>query len=363
MIFDFEDGRTVKYDFATKLCIGIKGKPVKGLQSQLSGITMNQIIECCTNEKYAKFLKFVQNRYPNYISNIGTILSKVPYYSNFEQIFSAGFDEIVSRDFTKPINYIPKSLIKIAKDKKIKISDRFCDYWKRNPDAHYLAYQLNYMSLTDDDVNKILSIESYDYVDKNRIYYSYFNKLIEEYEYNPKALLLYIDNLKTFEAIEDMYYLIGELVDYAIMMNTISPKFDKYPRNFLTTHKIACRNYNRLKKEFPEEIFKKRIDKNLECAFGDYQFIYPDSTQDIKDEAVAQNNCVASYIDKVIDGECHIMFLRKKSSPKESLVTIEIRNNHIVQARRRFNDPVTSEDQESIDKWNKKFADKEKKAT
>ena len=79
-------------------------------------------------------------------------------------------------------------------------------------------------------------------------------------------------------------------------------------------------------------------------------------------EAVAQNNCVASYIDKVIDGECHIMFLRKKSNPKESLVTIEIRNNHIVQARRRFNDPVTLEDLEVIDKWNKKFADKERKA-
>ena len=84
LIFDFEDGRTVKYDFATKTCIGIKGKPVKGLQSQLSGITMNQIIEYCADKKYAKFLKFVQNRYPNYISNIGTILSKVPQYSKFE---------------------------------------------------------------------------------------------------------------------------------------------------------------------------------------------------------------------------------------------------------------------------------------
>lgn len=322
---------------------------------------MNQIIEWCDDKKYAKFLDFVRRKYPNYISNIGTILSKVPRYSKFEQIFSAGFDDIVNSDFTKTINDIPKSLIKIARDRQIKISDRFCDYWKRNPDAHYLAYQLDYISLTDEDINEILRKESYVYTDGTHHYYSYFNKLIEEYEYNPKALLLYIDTLKTFEAIEDMYHLLGELVDYARMMNNISPKFDKYPRNFLTTHKIACRNYNRLKKEFSEEIFRTRIDKNFECVFGEYQFIYPDSTQDIKDEAVAQNNCVASYIDKVINGECHIMFLRKKSNPKESLVTIEIRNNHIVQARRRFNDPVTPEDQEVIDKWNKKFADKEKK--
>ena len=323
---------------------------------------MNQIIEWCDDKKYAKFLDFVRREYPNYISNIGTILSKVPRYSKFEQIFSAGFDDIVNSNFTKKINDIPKSLIKIARDRQIKISDRFCDYWKKNPDAHFLAYQLDYISLTDEDINEILRKESYVYANGICHYYSYFNKLIEEYGYNPKALLLYIDTLKTFEAIEDMYHLLNELLDYAKMMNTISPKFDKYPRNFLTTHEIACRNYNRLKKEFSDEIFKTRIDKNLECTFGYYQFIYPDSTQDIKDEAVAQNNCVASYIDKVIDGECHIMFLRKKSNPKESLVTIEIRNNHIVQARRRFNDPVTPEDQEAIDKWNKKFADKERKA-
>ena len=52
----------------------------------------------------------------------------------------------------------------------------------------------------------------------------------------------------------------------------------------------------------------------------------------------------------------------KKSKPDESLVTIEVRNNHIVQARRRFNDDVTAEDQKAIDAFNKKFANKEDKA-
>lgn len=329
----------------------------------MSGFDIDDLLKCCDDPKYAKFLVFVMNKYPNYISNIGTILSKVPMYSEFEQIFSAGFDGIVdSGSFTKSINDIPKSLIKVARDRKIKISDRFCDYWKKNPDAHYMAYQLDFMSLTDDDINEILKRDNYNYANEQYHYFSYYNKLIDEYGYNPKSLLLYVDTLKTFEAIDDMYYLLRELEDYARMMSTISPRYEKYPRNFLTTHKIACRNYNRLKKEFSEEIFKTRINKDYECAFGEYQFIYPDSTQDIKDEAVSQNNCVASYIDKVIDGQCHIMFLRKKSKPNDSLVTIEIRDNKIVQARRRFNDPVTEEDQVAIDKWNKKFANKEDKA-
>lgn len=220
------------------------------------------------------------------------------------------------------------------------------------------------MSLTDDDIYKIWSTDNYDFDNDTyeRHYWSYFNKLIEEYGYTAKPLLLYIDQLKTFEALEDVRFVVKELYDYANMMKTISPKFDKYPRHFLTTHKIACRNYDRMKKEFSEELFKKRINKQYECSFGDYIFIYPESTQDIKDEAAQMSNCVASYIDKVIDGECHILFLRKKSKPDESLVTIEVRNNHIVQARRRFNDDVTAEDQKAIDAFNKKFANKEDKA-
>ena len=60
LIFDFEDGRTVKYDFATKTAIGIKGKPVKNLCTQLSGMSMNQIIDCCIDKNYGKFLNFIK---------------------------------------------------------------------------------------------------------------------------------------------------------------------------------------------------------------------------------------------------------------------------------------------------------------
>jgi hypothetical protein len=84
LIFDFEDGKTVKYDFATKTAIGKKGKPVKDLRGQLSGMTMKELIECCDDQKYAKFLKFVQNKSYYSVYNIGTILAKVPYYAKFD---------------------------------------------------------------------------------------------------------------------------------------------------------------------------------------------------------------------------------------------------------------------------------------
>lgn len=367
LIFDYEDGRTVKYDFATKTAIGIKGKPVKNLCSQLSGFNLNELIDCCDDEKYAKFLRFVRNSemYSYSITNIGTILDRIPKYARFEQIFSAGFDDIIKdgKRFIYSINDIPKSLIKLCRKYPIKLSNNTVKYYKENQDAHYIAYDLDYISFDFNDIYSVWNaqnrkwnceIGAYDY-------FSFFNKLVNEYEYNAKDLWLYLDRIKTFEAIEDMEFLIRELYDYAKMMSQLSIKYNKYPRNFLTTHKIACRNYNRMKKEFSEELFQKRINKKYECSFGDYIFIYPKSTQDIKDEACMQNNCVASYIDRVIDGECHILFLRKKNKPNESLVTIEVVNNHIVQAKRKFNEPVTDKEQGVINAFNKKFANKEDK--
>lgn len=362
LIFELDNGKCCKYDFARKTAIGFKGQPVKDLKRQLKGLTMHQIIECCTDKKYAAFLKFVQQRNPTCMSNIGTILSKVPYYSRYEQIFSAGFEDIIDSTFSRTINDIPKALIKVAQQRKVKISNKLCDFWTVNPNAYYLAYNLKYISLDDKDINDILTTCKANYFDGIGFkYYSYFNQLIDNFGYSAKALLLYIDELKTFEALDNIRSLMKEIYDYANMMSSISNKYDKYPRHFLSTHKIACRNYDRLKKEFSEDLFKKRIKKSFECTYGDYIFVYPNSTQDIKDEASMQSNCVASYIDRVLDGSCHIMFLRKKKNPEKSLVTIEISNNKIVQAKRKYNSEITDEDKKAIEYWNNKYKGKEEK--
>ena len=139
------------------------------------------------------------------------------------------------------------------------------------------------------------------------------------------SLLQYIDNIMYYEGVEPYSKVLEELVDYNRMQSEMSVhKYEKYPKNFLTTHTITCRNYNRLNHQFPVDDFTKRVDKKMEYKFKDYIFIYPNSPQDIKDEAVMQTNCVASYIDKVMKGTCHIMFLRKKDTPDKSLVTFSL---------------------------------------
>lgn len=362
LVFDFEDGKTVKYDFATKTAIGKMGKPVKNLCTQLRGLTISQMCNMCVDKQYGKFLSFVKSSCCancKYVNNIGTILSYVPSYAKFEQFFSAGIDN-VSRDFSYSLSDVPKGLIKLCKEYDIALTDYIFNSFMQNPNGWILAFNMDYASLTKRDVKTVLTSGSYVTSRYNRD--SYFTMLTNDYGYTAKNLMLYIDHLKTFEALDDIYALTREIYDYASMMKKISNKFDRYPRHFLTTHTIASRNYNRLKSQFDELKFQSRINKSMEKTFGDYVFIYPDSTQDIKDESVSMNNCVSSYISRVIDGKCDIMFLRYKDSPDKSLVTIEVQNNKIVQALQKYNNPLTNEQQKIVDKWNKWWGNKVKES-
>lgn len=351
LVFDFEDGKTVKYDFATNTCIGKRGKPVNNLNSQLSGLTVEELCNSINDKNYADFIRFVmnqRNRYNRKAENISTILSSVPRYSKYEQFFSAGLGNLVANNLKYSINQIPKGLIKICRKYEVEINNGIVESYIDNPDFYNAAFNMEFESITTKQLFEILSNQGW------RCDGTYVKRLVNNYGYNFKSLMKYIDNLVTYEGLDatGYYGVIRELYDYANMMNEISNKFDKYPRYFLSTHRIASRNYNRLKKQFEEEKFKKRIDKSMEKTFGDYTFIYPDCTQDIKDESVAMNNCVSSYINRVIEGNCHILFLRKTNTPDESLVTIEVRNNRIVQALQKYNNPLTNEQQEVVNMWN-----------
>lgn len=351
LVFQFDDKKTVKYDFATKTAIGKSGMHVKNLNNQLRNISMEDIIDKCSDKSYAKYLQYCQRCESSCyeISNIGTILSRVPRYTNYEQLFSAGVYNI-ERHFPYKLNDIPKALIKASKKYNLKITSTLVEYWKTYPNEYNLAFNLDYTSLTKEDVYKITT--SYrEYIRRNSSTVGY---LLQK-GYTMKALMMYMDYLKTFEALNNVASTLDELYDYVRMMSQISNKFDKYPRNFLTTHQIAIRNYERLKKEFNEELFKHTIDLTMECKIDDYVFVAPKCTQDIKDEAVAMNNCVASYIDKVINGECKILFMRKADDPTQSLVTLEVCSGLIVQAKRRYNTEITDADKKAIKKWESRY--------
>lgn len=336
---------------------------MKALNNILSGHSADELDKLFVSDPhYAEFLKYVNWRrncemgrttWGFIYYNLGTLFKYANKYSKCEQFFAIGFTHTqITEDFRYSINEVPKWLRNycLGVENKRMLNNNFVGFYKRYPDYVQTMLQTQYMTLTESDL-------TYFFDGRNTSYYmDVLTSLDQDYGYNLADVFVYIDKIMTFEAIDNMNWLLKELHDYARMMGAISHKFDRYPRHFKTTMDIVIRNYKRLQKEFSEEIFKTRINKEYEFTYKGLRFFYPDSTQDIKDEAVQQNNCVASYIDRVIDGECHIMFLRRAKEPDKSLVTIEIQNGRIVQALQRFNDPLTADQQEAVDAWNKHFS-------
>lgn len=361
-MFRFEDGKDVRYDLSTGQTIGKLGKPVKDICTQLRGYGILEVIKSFQDENYRNFLKFVDSQVNKSTSltrqrwgrveklrNVGSFLSKIQNYSRYEQFFACGLKKVAT-DIQCNISAVPKGLIKLCRQYDILLNQDIIEAYVESPDLFNNLLNMSFTTLSKENVLTLLLEKQYRFRSIPA-----FRNLIENYNYKPQSLLIYIDNLCTYEALDNYHFTLNELRDYVDMMSKISPKYEKYPKNFLTTHKIACRNYNRLKEQFEEEDFKKRISKDLEYSWGNYKFIYPKSTQDIKDEAVQQNNCVASYIKRVIDGQCHILFMRSKEETGKSLVTLEVREGRVVQAKGKFNRDISSAEQIAIDHYNKRL--------
>ncbi len=348
LVFEFNNGKDVRFDLSNGTFIGKKGKPVSSLSSQLSGYSILEVINSFNDDKYIAFLKHIKKitggEY-NY-SNLGTFLNHVRKYLNLEQFFACGFEKIELSCRDLRLSDVPKSYIKLCKETDVPVNETLITVYKTNIDMwDYLLRESCF---------ELYSPRKTMYCyNGNRAYGELyeFNRLVSEFNYKPISLAKYIDNIMRYEGESYQHEVIHQLFDYVVMMSAMSNRYEKYPRYLRTTHNIAVRNYNRLKKEFAEDVFKNRIDTSMEFDYKNWTIIYPKSTQDIKDEAVQQNNCVASYIDKVIDGQCHILFLRHKDNKNKSIVTIEVRDKKVVQQKGKFNRDTNEEEKLVLTKY------------
>lgn len=132
---------------------------------------------------------------------------------------------------------------------------------------------------------------------------------------------------------------------------------NKYPDYLQTEHDSMSYKYNIMKEEIDERKLKENLQeaKKYEGKVGNYVFIAPTCRQDFLDEAEMQQNCLASYVQRVINGDCIIMFMRDKDDIEHSLVTIEIVRDSVVQMYQSRNRQCTEEQIEAIAKWEKDF--------
>lgn len=136
---------------------------------------------------------------------------------------------------------------------------------------------------------------------------------------------------------------------------------EKYPKDLAQYHNILSYKSRKLRTIIDQNKFESQVQRCIEyeakIPYGTqyYSFTVPKSDAEFYDEAQQQANCLASYINKFINGECMIFFMRYAETPEDSLVTIEVVNGRINQAYQARNVRVTHEQHEAIKTWAQKF--------
>ena len=128
---------------------------------------------------------------------------------------------------------------------------------------------------------------------------------------------------------------------------------EKYPDDLLLLHnqlsyKCAC-----MKQQIDERKFARQVEKAsmYEGSYKGFVFIAPKKQQDLLDEAIAQTNCLAGYVNKFTNGDCIILFMRKKEAPERSYATVEIIGLDVVQAELKRNIKLGLEEKAILCEW------------
>ena len=124
----------------------------------------------------------------------------------------------------------------------------------------------------------------------------------------------------------------------------IAPPKEDFYRAYINLN----REYEMRKKEIDSATLRRVYDVQrnaLSFEMGDYCVVIPQTTEDFQQEANSQHNCVYSmYLEKVLAGQTHVVFVRRKDALDKSVITCEVYNGRIVQFLKRYNNSPTEED-------------------
>lgn len=153
LVFEFEDGKNVKYDLSNGQTIGKLGKPVKDVCTQLRGYKILDVIDSFEDENYRRFLRFVDGRVNRStaqrqrfygrvekVRNLGSFLNEIERYSRYEQIFSTGI-KFIDDGLRYSIKEIPKGLIKLCKEHDLRLSNDLVATYIEMPNEIMLLHE------------------------------------------------------------------------------------------------------------------------------------------------------------------------------------------------------------------------------
>lgn len=160
---------------------------------------------------------------------------------------------------------------------------------------------------------------------------------------------------------------IGDYFDYLEDLKFLKMPINKntlFPKGFQTIHGELAQQ----RREKEDALKKMEIcekDKILQEMLPELKEIYkgeneefvivlPTCKEDFNREGRENNNCVGgSYYDKMLNGKCVVMFLRKKEDPEKAFCTVEMDGSRIVQCRAIRNSVAPAEATLFMEKFSK----------
>lgn len=167
-----------------------------------------------------------------------------------------------------------------------------------------------------------------------------------------------VDKIKTYFEREKLdYHNIYEYYDYIRCCKHLSLDMEDknilFPKEFIRAHdKITGEMVIATDPKINERIHTLSNLLLLNKYEDDKYVIFPAvSVESLIDESSQMSNCVRNYCSDVSNNECQIYFMRYKDTPNKSLITIEVRDGKIVQARAKYNELPGEDEMKILKKW------------
>lgn len=373
---------------------------IKNGQPFFRGLSYYDVADSFNNDVYSRYIKLVGNGCSR-LTNFGSVFGNIEKYSHLESYLASGIN-VTYNSFKQPLSNFPKSIIQFMKDSGInfdkinakKMENTFKAYPKemenicRYVNEKYrmdvsvyswvvsILFDVGYYNIGSDWFNLIEEPKEHCYRQGKEDDSSYNQKrfIVRKVGFNCeyKTLFDYLIKITRTEAVR-FHEALCLYRDYITMaremhrnkiINTLmaeNPTFtledanhltdyqglgraEKYPTYLKVRHDIMSSNYSAWSSVCDEKEFKKRVVSQFAYSYRGYSILTPSSSMDVKKEGSDLNHCVASYVSTILDGTCQIVFMRSRDQENESLLTVEIRNDTIVQVRGENNrEPISRE--------------------
>jgi hypothetical protein len=158
-----------------------------------------------------------------------------------------------------------------------------------------------------------------------------------------------------------MQDIVREYRDYLDMCKKerydLNNSFVLYPNDLQVSHDKVSRRIKQRENAKMRRDFKaayRRVMAQLDFEMDGMKIVYPVNPSDIVAEGHALRHCVGSYVDRVANQECLILFLRRCEDLDTPFYTIEIRHKKVVQVRGMVNEAPTPEVEKFMSLWEKR---------